>query len=158
LWYLARRTAFHGLLGWYLPTVNTIPVNQEGVATDGLRRSLDVLRRSEPILIFPEGQRSWDGVMRPFQPGILLLIRKAAPPIVPVGIAGSFEALPRARRYPIPTLSPLFLPPGRSTLAVSIGRPFDSTRFLDRPREEVLNELFVEVKKMQLQAERLRRR
>ena len=67
--------------------------------------------------------------MKPFMPGVLLLLRKAGPTIVPVGIAGTHEALPRGRRLPIPTLSPLFMPAGPSTVAVSVGKPVSSKRF-----------------------------
>ena len=154
MWFLARKTAFHGILGWYLPTVNTIPVDQEGVAKEGLKRMLDLLKAGQPALIFPEGQRSWDGVMKPFMPGVLLLLRKAGPTIVPVGIAGTHEALPRGRRLPIPTLSPLFMPAGPSTVAVSVGKPVSSKRFRDLPREQVLAELFELVKTEQERAGR----
>jgi 1-acyl-sn-glycerol-3-phosphate acyltransferase len=158
LWYLARKNVFKGLLGWFLPTVNTIPVDQEGVAKEGLKAMVDLLQAGKPALIFPEGARAWDGVMQPFKPGVLLLIKKTAPPIVPVGVAGAFEALPRGRRLPIPTPSPLFLPPGRSTVAVVVGKPIDSRRFADLSREQALAELFNEVKKVQERAEHLRRK
>lgn len=158
LHYLARKTAFKGVLGWFLPTVNTHPVDQEGVAKEGLKAMLRQLDEGNPVLVFPEGERAWDGVMKPFRPGVHLLIRKSEAPIVPVGIAGAHETLPRGRRLPIPTLSPLFLPPGKSTIAVWVGEPIDSKRYRQMPREQVLKELFVEVKKVQERAEKLRRK
>ena len=48
MWFLARKTAFHGILGWDPPTVNTIPVDQEGVAKEGLKRMLDLLKAGQP--------------------------------------------------------------------------------------------------------------
>jgi 1-acyl-sn-glycerol-3-phosphate acyltransferase len=158
LWYLARKSAFHGLLGWYLPSVHVIPVDQAGVAKEGLKKMVELLKKGQPVLIFPEGQRSWDGVLQEFRPGILLLLRLAAPPIVPVGIAGSHEALPRARKIPIPTLAPLLFPPSPSTLAVVVGKPIDSTGLRNLPREQILAALFEMVKLVQQQAEHLRRK
>ena len=62
-----------------------------------------------------------DGQVQPLRPGIHLLIKKMAMPIVPIGIAGAYDAWPRWRAYPIP--APLFLPAGKGTIAVSVGPP-----------------------------------
>ena len=45
------------------------------------------------------------------------LVKKAAVPIVPVGVAGAYEAYPRNKL--LPTLSPLFWPANKGTIAVS---------------------------------------
>src|SRR5438309_2236264 len=58
----------------------------------------------------------------------------------------------------IPTPSPLFLPPGKATIAVSVGKPLDGALFAKMPREEALAHLFEEVKKAQEHAEQLRRK
>jgi 1-acyl-sn-glycerol-3-phosphate acyltransferase len=155
--FLARKNLFHGWFGKFLRSTGTYPVDQQGVAKEGLQTMIGLLQAGQAVMIFPEGERSWTGQMQAFKPGILLLIRKTAPPVVPVGIAGAFEALPRSRRLPIPTPAPLFIPPGRAALAVSVGKPIDSRRYRDMPREQVLGELFNEVKAVQERAERLRR-
>ncbi len=156
--FLARKTAFHGPIGLLLRSLNTHPVDQEGVAKEGLKVMVSMHQAGKAVLVFPEGARSWDGKMQEFRPGVLLLIRKTAPPIVPIGVAGFHEALPRARRIPIPTPSPIFLPAGPSTVAVSIGEPFDSRPLVDMPREKALAELFERVKVCQERAEHLRRK
>jgi 1-acyl-sn-glycerol-3-phosphate acyltransferase len=156
--FLARANLFGGLFGRLLRSVNTHPVDQEGFAREGLRAMIDLLGQGWPVLVFPEGERSWDGVMQPFKPGVHLIIKKTLAPVVPCGIAGAHEALPRRRDPPIPSHSPLFLPPNECTIAVAIGKPLDGSRYAKMPRDAALAELFVEVKKMQEQAERLRRR
>ena len=95
--------------------------------------------------------------MSPFRPGIHLIIKKTQPLIVPCGIAGAHETLPRGRKLPIPGLSPLFLPAGPNTIAVSYGKPLDGALFARMPREEAAP-LFDEVKKVQAHAEHLRRK
>jgi 1-acyl-sn-glycerol-3-phosphate acyltransferase len=108
------------------------------------------------VVIFPEGERTGDGKVHPFRPGIHLLIKRIEMPIVPVGIAGAYDAWPRWRAYPIP--APLFLPAGKGTMAVSIGPPVNSRCFADTPRERVLADLFGRIQDVQERAERLRRR
>jgi hypothetical protein len=77
-------------------------------------------------------------------------------PIVPVGIAGAYEAWPRWRPYPIP--APLFWPARKGTIAVSIGKPVNSQCYADKPREQVLDDLFGRIKEVYERAERLRRK
>jgi 1-acyl-sn-glycerol-3-phosphate acyltransferase len=157
LCFLARKTLWRNrALGKLIDSLNAVPVDQEGVAKEGLKTILEQLRRGQAVLIFPEGQRTWDGQMNELRPGIHLLIRRAQPPIVPVGIAGAYDAWPRWRSYPLP--APLFLPPGKGTIAVSVGRPIDARRFLELPREQVLAELHKAIHAMWRRAERLRRK
>ncbi|MBN1773006.1 MAG: 1-acyl-sn-glycerol-3-phosphate acyltransferase [Deltaproteobacteria bacterium] len=51
-----------------------------------------------PILIFPEGTRSFDGRIGRFKPGGLRLLVEAGRTIVPVRILGTYEALSRHDR------------------------------------------------------------
>ena len=74
----------------------------------------------------------------------------------PVGIAGAYEAWPRSRPYPLP--APLFWPAGKGTIAVSIGQPIASRCFADKPRAQVLDDLFVRIEEVYERAERLRRK
>lgn len=156
LCYLARRTLFRNpLFTWLIRSLNAVPIDQEGIGIEGLRVTLDQLQRGRAVLVFPEGTRTPDGSLQPLKPGIHLLIKRVQAPIVPVGIAGAYDAWPVWRRYPIP--APLFLPPGRGTIAVVIGQPIDSSRFAQLPREEALAALADPLREVQARAEKLRR-
>jgi 1-acyl-sn-glycerol-3-phosphate acyltransferase len=156
LFFLARKTLFTPpWFGWLLRSLGGIPMDQEGVAKEGLKAILHHLQAGEAVVIFPEGTRTADGELCPVKPGIQLLIKRTQPLIVPMGIAGAFEALPYWRK--IPTLSPLFLPAGKSTIAVWVGRPLDSRRFVDMPREQLVAELTAVLRTVKDRAERLRR-
>ncbi|HEV3444799.1 MAG TPA: lysophospholipid acyltransferase family protein [Gemmataceae bacterium] len=157
LHYLARKTLFrHGGLAWLMRSLNGVPVDQEGFAREGLTTMLQELNAGHAVVVFPEGERTPDGRMKPFRPGIHLLIKRAEMAIVPVGIAGAFDAWPRQRAFPLP--APLFWPARPGTIAVSIGPPIASAKLRDLPREQALAELFATVKQFQERAERLRRK
>lgn len=157
LCYLARRTLFrHPIFAFLIGSLNAAPIDQEGIGIDGIRAVLQLLEEEEAVLIFPEGERTPNGEFCPLKAGILLLIRKMHAPIIPVGIAGAYDALPRWRA--LPHFSPLFLPPNKASIAVCVGKPVDSSRFAKMPRDAALNELLAIIKQVHHEAEALRRK
>ncbi|GHG89309.1 lysophospholipid acyltransferase family protein [Comamonas sp. JC664] len=53
------------------------------------------LSRGVPILMFPEGTRSFDGVVKPFKDGAFALALKQRCPIIPVVLTGTARTLPK---------------------------------------------------------------
>jgi 1-acyl-sn-glycerol-3-phosphate acyltransferase len=96
IYFLARRTLMDvPLLGWLLPKLNVIPVNQEGIDRGALKALIRVLKSGTAALVFPEGSRTLDGSLQPAEPGLGLVIAKTLAPVVPMRIFGAHEALPR---------------------------------------------------------------
>ncbi len=96
IYFLARRTLMDvPLLGWLLPKLNVIPVNQEGIDRGALKALIRVLKSGNAALVFPEGSRTLDGSLQPAEPGLGLVIAKTLAPVVPMRIFGAHEALPR---------------------------------------------------------------
>jgi 1-acyl-sn-glycerol-3-phosphate acyltransferase len=96
IYFLARRTLLKvPLLGWVLPKVNVIPVNQEGVDRSAIKAMIRVLQAGNGVLLFPEGSRTLDGNLQPAEPGLGLVIAKTLAPVVPMRIFGAHDALPR---------------------------------------------------------------
>lgn len=157
IWYLARKTLFtNRVFGAFLRSINCVPVDQEGVAKEGLKAGLEGLKAGQVVLIFPEGERTWTGRMQPLKPGLHLLVRRGGAPVIPVGVAGAFEALPRTRA--LPRLSPLFWPATGAALAAAVDKPLPAARFATMPREQLLTELGREIEAVRQRAERLRRK
>jgi 1-acyl-sn-glycerol-3-phosphate acyltransferase len=88
------------LLGWLLIRYNCIPIRQGEPDSAAIREALVRLELGAPVLIFVEGSRSFDGELQPFQRGVLLLLRRAKCPVLPVAIDGAFSAWPRTRSFP----------------------------------------------------------
>jgi 1-acyl-sn-glycerol-3-phosphate acyltransferase len=77
----------------------------------GLWRAEALLRRGWSIVLFPEGTRSCDGRVHEFKGGAALLARRGWS-VVPVGIAGARDVLPKGGRLP-----------ARSPVTVVFGNP-----------------------------------
>jgi 1-acyl-sn-glycerol-3-phosphate acyltransferase len=153
--YLAKKPLFSNpLFGKYLRSVGCVPVDQDGVAKEGLKTSIALLQDGKALLVFPEGERSWTGQMQALKPGILLVLRKVPVPIVPVGIAGAFEAYPRTAKWP--KLSPLFWTPNGAAIAAAVGKPIPPERYARMEREELLDFLFHAIHAEVEKAKRLR--
>ncbi|HSB80545.1 MAG TPA: AMP-binding protein [Candidatus Methylomirabilis sp.] len=90
----------HPILAWWGQAVRVIPVDMDTFLLRALQASALVLRSGKILIIFPEGERSVDGKVRPFYKGTGILARELGVPILPAYIAGSFEAWPRGRSLP----------------------------------------------------------
>jgi 1-acyl-sn-glycerol-3-phosphate acyltransferase len=155
--YVARKTLFRNrLFAALIGAYNAVPIDQEGIGKDGIRIILEQLQMGRAVLVFPEGERTPTGPMVPLKPGIHLLIKRAQAVIVPVGIAGAFEAWPRSQPLPMP--APLFCPDVRGTIGVVIGKPEDARRYADMPRAPALAELATKIAAVRRAAEALRRK
>jgi 1-acyl-sn-glycerol-3-phosphate acyltransferase len=99
IYYLARKSLLDvPLLGWLLPRLNVIPVEQEGGDRSALKALIRLLRAGHCVLVFPEGSRTLDGNLQPPLPGVGFVIAKTLVPVIPMRIFGAHEALPRGRK------------------------------------------------------------
>lgn len=63
------------------------------------KEAFRALLRGEIVGLFPEGRRTWDGHLGRAQRGVAALARRVSCPVVPVALEGTFEALPRTRKF-----------------------------------------------------------
>ncbi len=98
--YLARDTLFPvPIIGWILRHTYVMPIRREAASTESLRESIRRLEQGFYVGIFPEGTRSRDGRLGPLKPGFVALLRRCRVPLVPIGIAGAVEVLPRGAKF-----------------------------------------------------------
>ncbi|MFP4143776.1 MAG: lysophospholipid acyltransferase family protein [Phycisphaeraceae bacterium] len=126
---LARKTLWSNrLVGWLISMLNAIPVDRGTSDTAAMRKCVEVLKQGHALLVFAEGERSHGGEVRSFQPGIMLVIRRARPLVVPVALEGANQVWPRKQKRPHLT--------GRT--AVSYGEPIPSEDLLEMKPGEAL--------------------
>ena len=112
--FVARSTLFLPVLGFLLRSLGTFPIQRDGIGAAGVKETLRRLRNGGIVTLFPEGTRSADGELGTLKQGIAVLAARAGVPVVPTGVAGTYEAWPRSRLFP--RLHPL---------RVHYGRPID---------------------------------
>ncbi len=86
-------------LGWHLFMSGHIGVERESPtkARESLEHAAVRIRNGTSVAFFPEGTRSYDGVMRTFKKGSFRLAIKAGAPIVPMTIIGSHMVMKRGQ-------------------------------------------------------------
>src|SRR5712692_5914634 len=71
IYFLARRSLLSvPVLGWLLPKLNVIPVNQEVIDRSALKALIQVVKAGNAALVLPEGSRTPDGNLQPALPGV----------------------------------------------------------------------------------------
>jgi 1-acyl-sn-glycerol-3-phosphate acyltransferase len=111
--------------GRLLTALGGFPVSRGTADREALKRSIAVLERGEPLVLFPEGERKSGPLVQPLFDGATYVAVKAGVPIVPVGIGGSERAMRKGAKY----ISP-------RKLHVVIGRPIQVAKDAGTPKEQ----------------------
>lgn len=133
---LAKKELFHvPFFGRAMRALGCVPIDrsrrQDGYAA--IADAAELLRRGSTIVVFPEGTRSRDGTIHTLKKGPFHLAQMANVPIVPVGIRGTREVLPRGSA---------FVRPG--VVRVEIGAPIfvgEGSEGRERARHQIGDEL-----------------
>jgi 1-acyl-sn-glycerol-3-phosphate acyltransferase len=145
--YVARETLFRfAPLRWLISSVDSIPIDREGIGLGGIKESLRRLKRGEMVLIFPEGTRTRDGQIGPFRPGFTALAARSGAAILPVAVEGAFQAWPRWRPWP-----------GPSRICVHFGVPIAPAEIAGRDERELLAEVERRVRECHAEVRRRKR-
>jgi 1-acyl-sn-glycerol-3-phosphate acyltransferase len=80
---------------------------------NALRRSFDLLKAGDGLIIYPEGTRVESGVLAKPEPGAGFIAQKAGCPVLPVGLSGTRECLPKGAHWP-----------RRTPVTIVFGKPF----------------------------------
>ena len=72
-----------------------VPIDRSGSLRRSLQQAIDLLHQGYSLLIFPEGTRSMDGVMREFKASVGYLAMNGECGILPMHLSGTRDVLPK---------------------------------------------------------------
>lgn len=130
-WFVAKEELLAiPVVGWVLAHGHVIFIKRDSADRKALRLCEQVLRRGEPLVIFPEGRCAQEGRLLPVQPGAAMLALRTNTPIVPIGLRHTNQVLPYGK------LRPRF---SRNPVTVRFGNPIDPADFGHLPKALALS-------------------
>ncbi|MEK6868695.1 MAG: lysophospholipid acyltransferase family protein [Nanoarchaeota archaeon] len=105
LYFIAKKEHFEGISqkSWHrvwTRYVGYIPIDRSKGGEKALKKAVSYLERGEVIVVYPEGTRTLTGKIQEGKTGVARLALWAKVPVVPLGIRGTFEILPKGKIIP----------------------------------------------------------
>jgi len=96
--YLAKDTLWKPGWGRLFSALGGIPVARGTADREALRACVEVIKMGEPLVVFPEGTRQEGPEVQELFDGPAFVQARTGAPIVPVGIGGSVQAMPKGAK------------------------------------------------------------
>jgi 1-acyl-sn-glycerol-3-phosphate acyltransferase len=143
--YLAKSDYFKSWkTAWFFKMAGQIPMDRSGGerSEQALHTALSVLREGKLLGIYPEGTRSPTGKLHRGRTGVARLALAAQVPIIPCGLVGTEDVMPKDAKFPR-----IF---GRPKVLVRMGKPLDLSRYSSKERDRfvlrsITDELMYEI-------------
>jgi 1-acyl-sn-glycerol-3-phosphate acyltransferase len=130
VWFVGKSELFEiPVLGWLFAHFQGFPIKRDSADRAALRRIEALLKSGQPVVLFPEGRLSENGLLQRVQPGAALLALRTGVPIVPVGIRNTTGVVPYG------ALRPRYSP---HRVHVSYGQPLDPQDYAALPRSQAI--------------------
>jgi 1-acyl-sn-glycerol-3-phosphate acyltransferase len=113
-WSMAKSEFFRKpLIAFIYRSYHSFPVVRHTADRAALKRTFDLLKAGHAVIIYPEGTRVESGVLGQPEPGAGFIAQKAGCPVLPVGLTGTRECLPKGAKWP-----------RRTRVTITFGKPF----------------------------------
>ena len=100
------------VFGWVLDSIGCIPVHKNPRQNADMGKLIrDRIDHNYNIVIFPEGHRSTDGKLLPFQNGIFKMAKENALPLLPVTLVDTGKRLSKTRWALTPGITKVIIHP-----------------------------------------------
>ena len=110
---LAKESLFKNpILAWAIVALGSFSVKRGSADREAMRTAEDLLAQGERVLVFPEGTRQTGIEVPEIFDGTAFMAARTGATIVPVGIAGTEQAMPPGGKFP-----------RRSTVTIVVGTP-----------------------------------
>jgi 1-acyl-sn-glycerol-3-phosphate acyltransferase len=142
--YVNRKYFNHFFLRKFLEWGRCIPVevydspDKRKINEKAFKQALVYLKKKEPIGIYPEGHRSRDGELQKAKFGAATLALTAKVPVLPVGIIGSAEVLPKGKSFPRL----------QKVVKIKVGKPINLDKYSLKDKEKVTRTIMNEIAKL----------
>lgn len=87
-------------VAWWIAGLGAIPLDRDAADREATTAARKILDSGKPLMIFPEGTRQTGQQIGELFDGTTWIAAKTGASIVPVGIAGTEEALPHGAKFP----------------------------------------------------------
>jgi 1-acyl-sn-glycerol-3-phosphate acyltransferase len=113
-WSMAKSEYFKKAhLRWLFTAYHAFPVVRHTADRIAIRRSLDILKAGEALIMYAEGTRVDSGVLATPEPGAGFIAKSAGCAVLPVALTGTQECLPKGSHWP-----------RRVPVTIRFGKPF----------------------------------
>ena len=115
------------VLRWMISTMGAFPVKRGTADRESLDKARSVLRDGQPLVLFPEGTRPSGPTVSELHMGAAFVALHTGAQIVPVGIAGTEEVMPKGAKFPRP-----------HRISIVVGKPIEVPEATGRvPRSDI---------------------
>ena len=127
LYFIAKKEHFEGISqkSWHriwIRYVGYIPIDRSKGGEKALKTAVSYLKKGEVIVVYPEGTRTLTGKIQKGKTGVVRLALWAKVPVVPLGIRGTFEILPKGN-----------IVPKLKKAAFKFGKPMHFDKYYNKP-------------------------
>ena len=141
--HLAKKEHFNNILKktWHT-YVGAVPIDRQKGGKEALQWAIKALMQGKIIAIHPEGTRSLTGKLQEAKTGVVRLALLSKAPVLPIGLIGTFERLPKGKY--IPKFS-------KATMNIGIPMRFPNyygKKINKKMLREVTNEIMKEIAKL----------
>jgi len=99
--HLAKREHFDNIFKKIWHTyVGAVPIDRQSGGKETLKWAINALKEGKIIAIHPEGTRSLTGKIQKAKTGVTRLALLSKAPVIPIGLIGTFEILPKGKYIP----------------------------------------------------------
>ena len=98
--YLAKSSLFQiPVLNFLIKIYGAIPIEREKEYSISIKKGIEILKKGEGLVIFPEGTRNPEGNIEMPKKGVSFLAYKTGVPVIPKKLKGTEKALPKGKKF-----------------------------------------------------------
>ena len=136
--FLAKESLFgNSIFGSLIKKLNSHPLSGSASNASSFKKVLHLLSKGKKVILFPEGERSFDGKIGKLMPGLGLFVYLSKCSIIPTYIHGAYQVWERTRKRP-----KLF-----GKIKVVFGTPIVFSAFEGMDKKECMEKVNIELEK-----------